>query len=400
MQTRRIALFCLAASLAVACSDAAAGARFAGSVDTLANGVVHVRNPATGMWKPGEEWTLVEELRIGTEDGEAAKMFGAIGAVEVDPAGRIYVLELQATEIRVFDAAGNHVRTMGRQGAGPGELNQPVGLQWDRQGRLWTVDQANARFSVFDTTGAFVTSHRKGGGLFSWQWDGGITRDGRLLAAGMRMVGEGSGLRSAGRVLIEYDSLVQPVDTFEIPQYDAPVFEHRTANSRTMMNVPFAPSLAWLVDKDGYYWAGVSDRYHLARVSMRGDTVRVVEREWTPAPVTAAERDVKIEELKGFRDAGGKPDLSRIPSQKPAFHRIVADDRNHLWVAPQLAEAEDGRVFDVFDAEGRYLGPVRMAEKLHSFVPVLVRGDRLYTVVLDEMEVPYVVRYRIQGRKA
>lgn len=385
-----------------ACRDAAAGARFAGSVDTLANGVVHVRNPAQGMWKPGEEWTLVEELRIGSEDGEGPEMFGAVAAVEVDSAGRIYVLERQAMEIRVFDDAGKHVRTMARKGGGPGELNQAVGLQWDPQGRLWTLDQANARFSVFDTAGAFVTSHRKDGGFMSWDWLGRITRDGRIFATAMRIVQEGNTTRSAGTALVRYDSLGQPRDTFAIPEYQGPAFEHTSSRGNSTntfsIGIPFTPSLFWTLDADGYFWQGLSDRYRLARVSLGGDTVRVVEREWTGAPVTGAERETWAEGMKSFRDMGMELDLSRVPSTKAAFDRIVVDDQEHLWVLPQLAEAENGRVLDVFDAEGRYLGSVRVPEKLGRSRPLLVRGDRLYTVVLDEMEVPYVVRYRVKGR--
>lgn len=54
----------------------------------------------------------------------------------------------------------------------------------------------------------------------------------------------------------------------------------------------------------------------------------------------------------------------------------------------------------MFDPEGRYLGQVRSRAELTAFYPFLVRGDRLYVVETDEMEVPYVVRYRIEGRPA
>jgi hypothetical protein len=404
MTRRRTALALSILAATGGCRDAGADAAFAGSIDTLAGGVVHVRNPAQGMWRPGEAWTLEEELRIGAADGGGPQMLGAVAALEVDAAGRIYVLERQAMEIRVFDAAGRHVRTVGRKGAGPGELEQPVGLQWDPRGRLWTLDQGNARFSVFDTAGAFVTSHRKEGGLRSWDWTGRITRDGRVLAAAMRMQREGNAIRGSEPVLVRFDSLGQPADTFAIPRHDAPVFKHEQRRggsvSRISVGVPFTPSLGWTMDADGFFWTGVSDRYRLARLSLRGDTVRVVERAWTAAPVTGDDRRAALERLTWFRDQGGELDESRIPSTKPAFRRIATDDRGFLWVEPELAEADDRRVMDVFDADGRYLGPVRFPEALPPGNPVLIRGDRVYAVVLDEMEVPYVVRYRIRGRRA
>lgn len=385
---------------AAACGrDASAGGAFAGSIDTLAGGAVRVKSPARGMWKEGQAWTLAEELRIGAEDGTGPEVLSRVGALEVDPMGRIYVLEPQANEIRVFGADGRHVRTVGRKGGGPGELDNAVGLEWDREGRLWTLDQGNSRFSVFDTAGTFVTSHIKDGGLFTSQWIGGITRAGELYTAGMRMGTDRLGLNL---VLVRYDPAGAPRDTFAIPRYEGPSYRHETrrgkSTSRMMTDVPFAPQMVSDFGADGTFWGGVSDRYRLAQTTLRGDTLRIVEREWTPAPVSGAERKEEEEGLKWMMEQGARLDLSRIPSTKPAFARVFTDDQGYLWVQPNLAAEENGKVLDVFDPEGRYLGAVRSPVKLSSSVPVLVRGNQMYTVVMDEMEIPYVVRFRIQGR--
>ncbi|HLL45922.1 MAG TPA: 6-bladed beta-propeller, partial [Longimicrobiaceae bacterium] len=144
-----VAHLAVAALAAAACGGepGRAAGGWAGTIDTLPGGTVRVHSPATGTWKPGEEWKLVEELRIGSAEAEGPELFGDVAALEVDRAGRIYVLEPQAKEIRVFDARGAHVRTFGRKGGGPGEFEQPAGLMWDPDGRLWVVDQQNARFS-------------------------------------------------------------------------------------------------------------------------------------------------------------------------------------------------------------------------------------------------------------
>lgn len=379
-----------------ACRDAGAEARFAGSVDTLANGVVHVRNPATGMWKPGEEWTLVEDLRIGSEDSEGPEMFGAVAALEVDAAGRIYVLEPQARQVRVFDADGTHVRSFGRKGGGPGEFEGPAGLMWDSAGRLWTVDQQLGRFSVFDTAGTFVTSHMRPAGFMMMPWPGGMDRSGRLYDVGLL---PGGGFRHA---LLRYDSAMQPRDTFRFPEFEAEAFTYEDAKKTKSMSmtVPFTPSRAWRMDGEGNVWTGVSDRYRMARLNFRGDTVRIVEKEFEAVPVSSEDRDSALAKTKWFTEQGGKVDASRIPSRKPAYEMLAVDDRDFLWVAPMVARAEQRRRFDVFDAEGRYLGRVASPEALTLSGSTLIRGDRIYAVVLDEMDIPYVVRYRIQGRKA
>lgn len=111
-----------------ACGEAGADNAdgWAGTVDTLSNGAIRVSNPEQGLWDDGEGWRLVEELRIGSMDGEGPELFGNIIGLEVDPLGRIYVADSQAREIRVFDARGHHVRTFGGRGEEPGECEGKV----------------------------------------------------------------------------------------------------------------------------------------------------------------------------------------------------------------------------------------------------------------------------------
>jgi hypothetical protein len=121
-----------------ACGDAAAGSGGEVAVDTLANGAIRTRNPETGLWGSGKGWRAVESARIGSADAaEPAYMFGEVVDATTDPLGRVWVLDRQARELRVFDAAGRHLRTVGREGAGPGEFRNPIGLSWDAQARLW-----------------------------------------------------------------------------------------------------------------------------------------------------------------------------------------------------------------------------------------------------------------------
>lgn len=85
------------------------------------------------------EWRLVEDLRIGRVDGAGPEVFGQVAAVEIDPDGRIYVAEGRPHQIRVFDADGRHVRTIGSEGRGPGQFSLISGLAW-HSGFLWVMD--------------------------------------------------------------------------------------------------------------------------------------------------------------------------------------------------------------------------------------------------------------------
>ena len=50
----------------------------------------------------------------------------------------------------------------------------------------------------------------------------------------------------------------------------------------------------------------------------------------------------------------------------------------------------------MFDPEGQYLGQVNTTDEVQSR-PV-IRGSLFYAVVVDELDVPYVVRYAVRRR--
>ena len=71
----------------------------------------------------------------------------------VDPVGgRIYVADTYAHDVKVFDAAGRLVATLGRRGSDEGEFNYPTHLAFAR-GELYVTDTLNSRIEVFRTDG-------------------------------------------------------------------------------------------------------------------------------------------------------------------------------------------------------------------------------------------------------
>jgi hypothetical protein len=52
------------------------------------------------------------------------------------------------------------------------------------------------------------------------------------------------------------------------------------------------------------------------------------------------------------------------------------------------------RTWDVFDAEGRYLGVVNMPPR---FQPVRFLGNVIYGIQRDELDVQYVVKLQVVG---
>jgi sugar lactone lactonase YvrE len=323
---------------------------------------------------------------MGSADGTGPSALGEVSALAVDAAARVYVLDRSSESVKVFDSVGGFVRAFGRPGKGPGELSGAVGLGWSPEGNLWVVDQMNARYDVFDTAGRSLTSHPRPMTMtFTDSWDGKLDRSGRICEPYVLQKPTRTGI-------VRFDTTLKAIDTLIVPPYEGQTFSGKDAS----IPVPFSPKLAWVVDGQGQLWFGVTSPYRIYRTGPKGDTALVIERSVAdPVPVTTMDKDtfmVTAKKLEGW--LGFKIDTARFPKTKPAFSSFAIDDAGNLWVEPSV-RIDQGRVLDVFDPRGRYLGRVRSPFPIDlASHPVFV-GDRIYVVGTSPEGAQLVIRARI-----
>jgi hypothetical protein len=394
----RCSVLALTAILSTACGATGdrGGAGWTGTVDTLASGQVVVTNPATPSWAPGSEWRVVEELRIGRVDGEGPDLFGSITSLAVDRGGRIWVLEGQSQELRVFSEAGEHIRTVGRRGGGPGEFSNALRIDLAPDGNLWVMDPQNNRLSVIDSAGRYLDGKNVAGGFVIMPWPGGFDDEGRYYVPVPRFT------PSFGTILVRHDAALMPIDTVAAHPRD-PIerdfFKIQEGGLTSVSaGVPFQGALLTKYSPAGTYWSLLTDEYRLQEYSAAGDTLRTITRAHALLPVTAADREQAREDLKWFTDQGGKVDWSKIPSTKPLANDFYFDDEGNTWVRIRSSSGEVGREFDIFDPEGRYLGVVEFPFQLRRRPAPVFRDGMLYGVVEDELEVPYIAVARVVKR--
>lgn len=382
----------VAGVLLIGCARGVERSDWGGEIDTLPGGTVLVRNPATGAWRGGAGWVVVEELRIGADDGEGPEVLGDLALLVEDAAGRVWALERRDQQFKVFDREGRFVRAVGRAGGGPGELRQAIGAALSPTGEIVVVDPQARRVSWFDSAGTFLRSHAAGGGFVIMPWPGGLGRDGALYDVVAR---QEDGRFGFG--LVRYDTAMTAGDTLRPPRWDGQAyFEHQTGGGSLRATVPYTSSLQWLLTPDGDFWALRTGSYELFRLSARGDTLRKVTRGFDPLPVSAEEKDAAVAGLSWFTNQGGTIDRSRIPDRKPAARGFFLAADGYLWVTPTVADsAAQARTFDVFDPEGRFLGPVVLPFPLAEYPRPLFQGDRIIGVTHDATGVPYLVRARV-----
>lgn len=387
-----------------ACAGAGgdADAAWTASVDTLPNGAVHVINTPPASGDPAEAapvtWRLEEDFRLGGPDVQGPTSFGQVAQIAVDSEGRVAVLDFQAQELRVFGPDGAHLRTFGGKGGGPGELDWGFGVISDGD-RFLIPENGNARLSVFHADSGFITSHRTrfhSYGIFGW--------DAVVDTAG-RIVVPSSGLAPSGGqfVMRTYDRTMNPLDTLAYRAYPD---ESGTGSWRMTtgpgswapVSVPFHAREHHVLDRTGPLWfAEAGPAYRLKRYVPGGDTLRVVEVRRPTRPVTSADRDSAVDAIRSqLRERGidTEPDWSRIPDVHPAIHGLVLADDGDLWVRTSAPD-ESSTTYDVLDDQGRYRGTALIPSRLHGSIEPIIRGDRIWAVVLDELDVMQLVAGRL-----
>ena len=91
--------------------------------------------------------------RAGGMNAPEWAFFGDSTSVSFDAAGNLYVLDRAAARVVIVNAAGGLVRTVGRQGQGPGEFNQPLFLAVWRDGRFVVLDMGHGAYQLFGSDG-------------------------------------------------------------------------------------------------------------------------------------------------------------------------------------------------------------------------------------------------------
>ena len=104
-------------------------------------------------------FTLHEHLIIGDdEEAPSEYLFYYPQIVRTDSQGNIYVKDARSADVRVFDANGRYVTTVGKRGEGPGELREVYGMHVDGDDRLIVADRMSRRLTIFTDMGKSFTT--------------------------------------------------------------------------------------------------------------------------------------------------------------------------------------------------------------------------------------------------
>ncbi|UCC73173.1 MAG: hypothetical protein JSV86_01000 [Gemmatimonadota bacterium] len=402
MESQRRSIVVLLAWTVAACGGEES--RWAGTITDSA-GVTIVSSPAEGIWTEADRWTVEEDLKIGVVEGDPEYQFGEIGGITVDSRGRIFVLDVQAQHIRVFLPEGEYEQTIGRRGGGPGELDDARCLAMGTADTLLVLDLGNGRINRYAPNGSSIGSYRT---AFEGRY--------ALLSRSTPSGGIAVWLRSSvfqekpertDRIVVLSSGGTDTLFTF-------PSGKTFSLGEPSFWVMFYAPEAVWEITGDSKLLFGVNDQYRIGFYDS-AELERVIEKPFEKLAIT----DAKEFHLAHSLTPRGR-ELTRFGEFYPAFNDIITGPSETIWVqhvrpVSELSDAERETLgtlsliqriittlrdfhgapdWDVFDAEGRYLGVVAMPER---FAPKIFRGDKIYGVWRDNLNVQYVVRLRILG---
>ena len=420
---------CLVLSLALAAcggeEPVGAGSEPWQGTTTTEGDVTTVRTESGSVWQGTAR--LVEELSIGEEMGEEPFMLGRISAVAATD-DRIYALDSQVPVVRVYDQEGAHVLDIGSGGQGPGEFERPAFMGLDRLGNIFVIGQGE--IEIFSSDG----DHLDTWGLeeinaFAWFNTANVGLDSTVY---FPVILEREGM-NPGTWKVGYAEINEGVaeGTRPLPDfnYEAPVIEvvGRTEEYVTVASISpaFVPRRAWAISSRGSIVAGSGDHYRFEVHRSDGRTI-LIEKSWDLVPVENAEgawyRDLQRADVADADEVSGRDPDSMPPSHKPAFEQFVPDAKGRIWVIrggpgirlpdcnENASEADEFRaepcwndsvLIDVFDEQGRYLGPVEAPSEFYGMTPQtiqprpFIRDDVMIAAVEDELGTIKIKRYRL-----
>ena len=336
------------------------------------DGIKVVKNPAEPLY--GEfVFDLKEELRLGGDPEKEASYFPKGAMLSVDAAGNLYVTDWGNRRVQMFDKGGAFVRTIGRQGQGPGEYMSAGYVHIEADGNIWV--EGGPQWVVFSKDGLFLKN------VF-------VSKSMRqkMLGPGGSFIGTTQPSAARGDPKHELVKVESDGKTFrtiaefrgELSQAKQAIAYHSYSNS-----IAFAP-----VGPDAFVY-GFTDEYKLYVADFEGRTMLVMTKDEKPQSISGSEKDETRKNGVWAVTGSNNPEEGIFfPDHRPYFGRLMADDAGRIYVfrSKSILEKDAPIRVEVFSREGIYLYRMTWASW-----PSAIRSGFLYEVREDPETSEYLV---------
>lgn len=320
---------------------------------------------------------------LGGDGSDANNEFDArhssFGVVELSD-GTIVVND--RVDLKYFSRDGKRIRTVGREGGGPGEFRQTTQLcrlrgdtilVFDFDGRTSLWDRSGTHIRTFPRVGRTLTSGCRDDGAYVVQQAGTASRssDGSMLAESRLIRADGQELARLGK----------------LPTFEA------------------AGLMFWeptILPINDYLLVGGARRFEFAIQSFSGRPIRTTRFGRSPMPITNKDWQERAEHQvpRGLRSDIRAKRLAQFIAEKPAgfypaYLRILRDPLGYVWI--QDFESSSG--WTLFDANGRLAGRVELrGGELGQSSLIAAFSDHVVLLRRDGDGAPHLQFHRISPR--
>ncbi|MBM3317342.1 MAG: hypothetical protein FJY75_05775 [Candidatus Eisenbacteria bacterium] len=335
-------------------------------------------NPASPSG--GRETLRLRELwRAGADDD--AVLIGTVQQALSDEQGHLYLLDRQLSQVHVFSPEGEFLRSLSREGEGPGESRQPADLFWTADGDLGIVQGFPARVVRIDPAGQPRESLPLGqsdpaAGGFRFA-HGALSRAGVLAFSGGEMK-----MAEGGVTPISFLSLCNPDGSERARLLEKTGDDIMRTRRWVEKDEYFVHGGRWTIGRDGrIYAAPERGRYLISVFGPDGAPQATITRDFEPRRRTAEERAAARGNVRIVAN-GRRVDIEeQIDDFEPCVMHLEARPDGELWVihSRSALDLPPGvmQIYDAFDPAGVFVREVAVAGEGDA------REDRLFLLGAD-----------------
>jgi hypothetical protein len=383
-----------AAALAAVVASCA-GADRASLVTFRDSAGIMIAENAQGAATAAATWSLADtaSLSIGVLEGDSAHQLFRVGGAARLGDGRIAILNSGSRELRFFGPDGRHLRSVGRDGEGPGEFRRPLPLVHLAGDSLLVWDERLQRFSVFDDEGTFIRFARIDRPVHN-PFLAGVFDDGSVVIGDHVLQVPASGFAPTFAHFVRY----APAGTFSdsigsfpwmeigiIGEAGSGILGGRTFSARTSVAL-----------RGERFWVGTGAGPEVNAYDTGGRWIRSVRWDGGERAVNASDVERYYEEEYSDMPPERRRDFEAIGAvdRFPAYEELGSDRAGNLWVKEYSRPGATGPDrWLVFDPDGALVAHIAIPDSLQLFE---VGDDWALALVRDELDVERVALYRLR----
>lgn len=339
---------------------------------------------------------LIEDLVIGEDLSIPDAIIYEPTGVVAAPDGTIFIGDRSSNQIKMFDADGRYVKSLGNEGQGPGEFSSLSGMTIAGN-HLLVRDSRNRRFSVWTLDGEHVTEHTPVTRVSASQMHG--LTDGSFVSTFSDREEAGDMKTVVVRRTIEGEEISR---LLEYPLPRPPGFESRDMRSmfQSMIGSIADPRILINVGAGEVAYISPIQEYQVVALTADGAALWALRVAWPREPFSDAAKQTLVENLPPMPEGQEPLRASDLewPPLNVALWTISTDGAGRLYVFPQIAAddfsspfAELERPVDVFSPDGDFIAAGVVRGMWTS-----AQGEYVYGPRENELDEVVIVRYRIE----